>query len=94
MKIIRYNQSCDVEVDMDVNNYGESLEICWKTEDGVRIETAQDYSSAFRILYNIYMNERGVKLPAKFVLEFALMVINGLTPHRNVEWTQSAGEAR
>lgn len=93
MKIIRYSQSCDVEVDMDVNRFGEVMNISWKTEDGVQSTKVHDFASTFRTLHAIYMNEKGVKLPAKFVLEFALMTINELTS-APVEYTPTAEAAR
>ena len=77
MKIIRFGQACDVEVDMTAGSYGDfRLGIQWRNADGdINAIEVDDIASAFRTLYDLYMDDNDVRIPAKVVLEFAMMAV-------------------
>lgn len=100
MKVIRFGQACDVEVDMVAGDFsGIRLRITWRDKVDNTIEAVEvdDHAGAFRVLYDLYINNKNVRIPAKSVIEFAMMAVAGLTqytPPRNTEWTQTTGTAR
>lgn len=78
MKILRFSPTCDVEVDLQVNQNGMMYILDVRDADKGEITIGPIPSvEAFKELVEIH-NDPAYKIPSKFVIEFAGYVISEL----------------
>lgn len=90
MKLIRTSQSCDVEVEIhpkaDGLSYGYGYTVRTIEEGNVQKVWANNASAVdtYKTLAELYENSE-IRLPAKFVIEFANYALTELTSHLSVK---------